>query len=90
MFRNVKAILLDKLLQIRSRMLYDQVLEYPSDDLQKVEKKDGRGGHFDMLMALAVGLFKASAISTPKKDAISDARVAQIAADCFEETTHNR
>jgi hypothetical protein len=90
MFRNVKAILLDKLLEIRSRMLYDQILEYPADDVQKIEKKDGKGGHFDMLMALAVGLSKAGSIAVPKRDAVSDARVARAAADCFEEPTHSR
>jgi hypothetical protein len=90
MFTNAKAILLDKLLLIRSRILYDQILEYPSDDVQKIEKKDGKGGHFDMLMALVVGLYKAGKIATPKQDEATDARVAKAAADCFEEPTDNR
>jgi|TARA_R110000851_G_scaffold29_6_gene130 hypothetical protein len=91
MFLNLKALLKDALLDIRSRILYSQILEYPSDDVLKVKKKDGSGGHFDILMALAVGLSKAATISQPKQDVVTDERVAKAAADCFEEEqTNNR
>ena len=90
MFLNLKALFRDALLDIRSRILYNQILEYPSDDVQKVKKKDGSGGHFDILMALAVGLSKAATISVPKKDLVSDAAVAKVVNDIFVEDTHNR
>lgn len=90
MFLKLKAVLLDKLLNIRSRLLYDQILEYPADDVQKVVKRDGTGGHFDTLMALAVGIFKANTIAIPKSEQINDAAIAKVVNDIFVEDTPNR
>lgn len=90
MFLKLKAILLDKLLLIRSRLLYDQILEYPADDVQKVVKRDGKGGHFDTLMALAVGIYRANTISIPKHEQVSNAAIARVVNDMFVEDTPNR
>lgn len=91
MFRHFKALLLDVLLHIRSRALYDQVLEYPSDDILVVKQKDGAGGHFDLLMSAVVGIFKAGVISVAgKEDAVSDAAVRKVVDSVFEDVPNNR
>ncbi len=59
MFVRTKKMLKEKTLIIQSRAMYQQILEYPSDDVETV-KSDGMGGHFDLLMALVIGVYKAN------------------------------
>jgi len=83
MFLHGKRLLVDKLITIRSKAMYSQVLEYPSDDVLKVVQKDGSGGHFDLLMSGIVGLYKASHISIDRPSQVSDARIASVVASVF-------
>lgn len=57
MFVHFKKLVLDSLVKIRSQILYTQILEYPSDDVETI-RQDESGGHFDLLMSAVVGLFK--------------------------------
>jgi hypothetical protein len=87
MFLHAKRIFLDRLFTVRSQALYDQILEYPSDDVHLVKQKDGSGGHFDLLMALMIGLWKARAISVDNKnDEAIDARLRKVTNDIFKES----
>lgn len=63
MFLATKKILKSKLLTVRSRALHRQISEYPSSEVTTVRQKDDNGGHFDLLMSLAIGLWKAGTIS---------------------------
>lgn len=77
MFLKTKKAFIDRLCTIRSQALYDLILEYPSDDVHQIKQKDGSGGHWDLLMALVIALYKASHIGQEVK--VNDARDAQIA-----------
>ena len=57
MFSKYKKMLLDGLLRIRSEYLYRQLMEYPSELITYITQDD-QGGHFDLLMAGVVGLFR--------------------------------
>lgn len=84
MFLHAKKLFLDRLFTPRSQVLYDQILEYPSDEVQVVRAKDGSGGHFDLLMALMIGLWKARAISSESKvDDKTDERLRKLTEDIF-------
>lgn len=91
MFLHAKRVFIDRLFTVRSSALYHQILEYPSDDVHLVKAKDGSGGHFDLLMALMIGLWKASAISAvkPNDDAV-DARLRKLTNDIFKEQESTR
>lgn len=67
MFVKYKKFLMDEVLRIRSRALYNQVMEYPADDVETI-KQDDSGGHFDMLMAGVVGIFRAEMDITERMD----------------------
>jgi len=58
MFVKYKKFLIDEVLRIRSKALYNQILEYPADDVETI-KKDDSGGHFDLLMSGVIGIFRA-------------------------------
>lgn len=91
MFLHYKKLLLDRLVEIRSRALYDQILEYPADDILVVKQKDGSGGHFDLLMSAVIALWKASFISIDsKKDAVSDAAIKKVVDSVMEEDSNYR
>lgn len=85
MFLHAKRIFLDRLFTVRSQALYDQILEYPSDDVHLIRRKDGSGGHFDLLMALMIGLWKAQAISVSSNDDAVDARLRKVVNEIFKE-----
>lgn len=63
MFLLAKEILINDLFLVQSQILYDQLLEYPDTDLHVIRKRDGSGGHFDLLMSAVIALYKASSIS---------------------------
>lgn len=86
MFLHAKRVFLDRLFTVRSQALYDQILEYPSDDVHLVRKRDGSGGHFDLLMALMIGLWKAQVISVSSNDEAVDARLRKMTDDIFKES----
>jgi len=91
MFLHAKRIFKDKLFEVSSRAMYDQILEYPQDDIMVVKQKDGSGGHFDLLMSLVIGLWKAGTISIDSgESAATDARIKQVVNEIFEETGNNR
>lgn len=91
MFLKAKKIFIDKLYVIRSQALYNQVLEYPSDDVYNVKQKDGSGGHFDLLMSAVIGIYKAATLSVQGKAAdVSDAAVAQVVKDIFQDDSNYR
>lgn len=90
MFLHAKRIFLDRLFTVRSQALYDQILEYPSDDVNLIRKKDGSGGHFDLLMALMIGLYKAQAISVNTNDEAVDRRLRKMTDDIFKESVETR
>jgi len=83
MFLHGKRLFVDRLITIRSRAMYSQVLEYPSDDVLKVVQKDGSGGHFDLLMSGIVGLYKAGHISIDRPAQVSDAKIARVVQSVF-------
>lgn len=88
MFLKTKKVFIDRVATLRSQALYDQVLEYPSDEIHTIKQKDGSGGHFDLLQAFVIGLYKAGYIGQETK--VNDARDAQIARlvhDVFKEDT---
>lgn len=66
MFGNAKKVLKSKLFKPRSRETYRQFSEYPSNEVLTVRQRDGSGGHFDLLMATVIGLWKAGTISEEK------------------------
>lgn len=68
MFLNAKRIFLDKVFTVRSRVLYDQISEYPDSDIHEIKQRDGTGGHFDLLMSCVIGLYKASNRVLEKKN----------------------
>lgn len=59
----LKRILKDRLLEVSSQILYDQISEYPADDVHTIKQKDGTGGHFDLFMSFAIGISNARFIS---------------------------
>ena len=59
----LKRILKDKLLEVSSQILYDQISEYPADDVHTIKQKDGSGGHFDLFMSFVIGIANAGFIS---------------------------
>lgn len=91
MFLKTKEILRDKLLLVRSRALYDQLLEYPSDDVLIMKQKDGSGGHFDLLMSAVIGLWKAGSIaSKSSEEVVTDGAIKKVVDNIFEENSNNR
>lgn len=83
MFLHAKRLFLDKLVTVRSRALYNQLLEYPADDILNVVQRDGSGGHFDLLMSAVIGLWKAGHISIDRPVQVSDAKIARIVDSVF-------
>ena len=59
----LKRILKDRLLEVGSQILYDQISEYPADDVHTIKQKDGSGGHFDLFMSFIIGISNARFIS---------------------------
>jgi hypothetical protein len=86
MFLRAKQLFLDSLVTINSRILYDQICEYPSDDILIVKQKDGSGGHFDILMSAVICLWKAGMISVPVEDRATDAKIRQVVDSVFQES----
>lgn len=68
MFVAFKTLLGDGALMVRSRALYNQVLEYPADDVNAIVHEDDGGGHFDLLMSAVVGASKAQRSSEQQID----------------------
>jgi len=62
MFINAKKILSSHLLTVNSQILFNQFAEYPKQDINTIKQKDGGGGHWDILMATCIGLYKAGVI----------------------------
>lgn len=62
MFARMKTILLNRLGHVRSQALYNQLSEYPADDVSAINR-DTSGGHFDLLMSAVIGLSNAEALS---------------------------
>lgn len=83
MYLHAKRLFLDRLITVRSRALYLQLLEYPSDDIMTVTYRDGSGGHFDLLMSAVIGLWKAGHISIDRPAQVSDAKIARVVASVF-------
>jgi hypothetical protein len=83
MFLHSKRLFLDKLVTVRSRALYNQLLEYPNDDVLVIVQKDGSGGHFDLLMSAVIGLWKAGHISIDRTNQVSDARISKVVDSVF-------
>jgi hypothetical protein len=83
MFLHAKRLFSDKLIKIRSRALYSQILEYPSNDVLIVVQRDGSGGHFDLLMSAVIGLWKAAFISIDRPAQVSDAKIARVVQSVF-------
>lgn len=91
MFLHTKRLLKDELVNIRSRALYDQISEYPADDVHVVKYKDGSGGHFDLLMSAVIGLWKAGTIADKsQKSDSTDARIKTVVNDVFQEVQDHR
>jgi len=84
-FLTAKRLLKDALITVRSKILYNQILEYPADDIHVVVQKDGSGGHFDILMSFVIGLWKAPTIGQEKHvdDEAIDARLAYVNKQVF-------
>jgi len=76
MFLKAKEVLINRLLKIRSQAMYDQILEYPSEEIHAFRARDGSGGHFDLLQSLVIGLYKAGYIGQETK--LNDTRDVQI------------
>lgn len=89
MLLNAKRIFKDKLYICRSRSLYSQILEYPASEVRTVSSRDDRGGHFDLLMALVVGLYKADAISIDNSDIATDNLLRKTIDGIFQEDSHS-
>lgn len=83
MFLHSKRLFSDRLVTIRSRALYNQILEYPSDEVLIVVQRDGGGGHFDLLMSAVIGLWKAGFISIDRPSQVSDAKIARVVQSVF-------
>lgn len=91
MFLHYKRLLLDRLTNIRSRALYDQILEYPAEDIHIVKQKDGGGGHFDLLMSAVIALYKAATVSVGGKESdITDAAIQKVIDSVFEDVPNHR
>lgn len=92
MFLNLKRLLKDRLLEAYSDILYEQILEYPAQDLHVIQQKDGSGGHYDVLMSAAVCLYKAPTIGQDNvgNDAAVDARIRAINNAAFSEPPTHR
>lgn len=83
MFFIAKKILEDKLLEINSQIMYDQFSEYPNNEVLLIKKdRDSSGGHFDLLMSLVIGLYKAGAVSAVDNGAV-DNRLNKMVDDIF-------
>ena len=57
MFVKFKKYMLQDIIEIRSRAMYLQISEYPANDVETI-KQDESGGHFDLLMAGVIGIYK--------------------------------
>lgn len=88
MLVNAKKIFKEKLLTVRSRALYQQIAEYPASDVHTISQRDGSGGHFDMLIALIIGLKYGSAISVDQNSTAVDAMLAKSVDKIFEKDVH--
>jgi len=84
-FLNAKRLFKDGVVKVHSEILYNQILEYPADDIHVVIQKDGSGGHFDILMSFVIGLWKAPTIGQEKHvdDEAIDARLAYVNKQVF-------
>lgn len=90
-FLTAKRLLKDLLITVHSKILYNQILEYPADDIHSVVQKDGSGGHFDILMAFVIGLWKAPTIGQEVSgDQRVDDRIRDIARSIYATDTNNR
>lgn len=89
MFLHAKQLFLDQLVKVRSRAAYDQILEYPADDIHVVKQKDGSGGHFDLLMSFVIALWKAGTIAKPVENQATDAAIKRVVDSVFEEDETN-
>jgi len=90
-FLTTKRLLKDQLVKVNSSILYNQILEYPADDIHVVQQKDGSGGHFDMLMAFVIGLTKAPTIGQDNGgDEAIDRRIHEITRSVYIPKPNNR
>lgn len=90
MFSHAKKVFKQRLFKPKSRETYRQISEYPSNEVLTVRQRDGSGGHFDLLMATVICLWKANVISEEKgsQDAINEV-VERINRDSYDDTpTH--
>ena len=82
MFVKFKKYLLTDIVEIKSAALYNQILQYPADDVETV-KQDESGGHFDLLMTAVIGIYKIVHQATTQEDSRMDDAAAKVAADVF-------
>jgi len=91
MFVRMKRVLMDLLMRVRSRAFYNQILEYPADEVHTVKQKDGSGGHFDLMMAAVIGISKAGTISVAGRESeISDAVMQRVVDSVMQEQPSTR
>lgn len=90
-FLNVKQLLESKLIEIRSRALYTQLLEIPHQEILIVRHRDTSGGHFDLLTGGAVGLYVAPSLGgQSKQDDEVDYSIKRIVDDVFSDNRPHR
>lgn len=91
MFVAAKRVLKDKLLMIRSKETYHQLSEYPHNEVLTI-KRDGSGGHFDLLMTLVIGLWKAPALigGVSDSDLKVNAKLKTVTTNAFVRKTNYR
>lgn len=68
MLLKAKQIFIAKLFTVKSRALFNQIIEYPSTEVYTLKQRDGEGGHFDLFMSCVIGLWKINTISAEYKD----------------------
>lgn len=61
MMLNAKRLFKDKVVEVTSQALYNQILDYPAEEVLKITR-DNTGGHFDLWMSAVIGLWKAAAV----------------------------
>lgn len=82
MFVNLKKHLNEGLLKVRSQCLYRQLMEYPADEIDSRPKRDEGGGHYDVVMAAALGIFRVSKAQQVDDSRIQD-QITRINSDIF-------
>ena len=90
MFLKLKQGLRDKLIKVNSEILYSQLFEYPAEDVLTITQDDAQGGHFDVLMAGVMPIYRYAEVTITQKESVSDRVMERAVNSSFQQNVNNR